>query len=136
MNTEINLNSGQKYNLFFRRLLIMQNFVIILALASFYTQKGYEDFHVQAVFIIAFLITAGYFLYKLLHTSCLISDLKPQYSAYCRTATARLMGTLCLALLIVRFFLLPEIVFLIHNILYIAAFIFLMAGILFLVFRK
>ena len=138
MSTEINLTPGQesKYDMFLRRLLLMQNFVILLALASLYTQKGYEDFHIRTVFIVSFIITAGYFFYKLLNTTCLLTDLKPDYNAYCKTAMARLMGSLCVVLLIVRFFLPPETVFIIQNILYIAAFVFLLAGILFLCLRK
>ncbi|MDE5585065.1 MAG: hypothetical protein K2I92_01850 [Muribaculaceae bacterium] len=138
MNTEINLTSGQnsRHEQFLRRFLVMQNFVTILALASFYTQKGYEDFHVQAVFIISFLITAGYFLYKLMNTTCLLSDITPSYKAYGKTAIARLLSITCIALLAVRFFLPSEIVFIIQNILYIAAFVFLIAGIVFLIRRK
>ena len=61
--------------------------------------------------MVACLTTAGYFQYKILNTTCLLSDLKPSYSAYCKTAMGRLMGMLCVVLLMVRFFLPPETVF-------------------------
>ncbi len=131
------MDAKKKYRVYISQLSLIGYFTIILANASFYTQKEYNSFYIQPVLFFSFLLTMGYFLYRVSQEYNFFSFLIENLRHYSRRPLSRLIAILGLCSFIARFLLDAKIIFYIQNTFYIAAFIYLAIGIiLFLVNRR
>lgn len=130
MRSSIETKAKSKYDKYFSQIIMLQNFVIFLTNASFYTQKGYDNFYIPYIFIAAFIMSAGYIIYRISRDYRFSQFFINRYRAYTKTSSSRLMGVLCLGFLIMRFLLSPRMVFFFQNAFFIVAFVFLAAAIL------
>lgn len=133
-DTNIKIVQNMKYNLNIRLLLVMFTTVVLLACASLYSQEGYESFHIQPVLIISFLLTLGYFLYRICKDKGFFHYMVDRCREYGKTPTALLLSLICLIILGVRFLLKDIIVFYVQNAFYMGAIIFVIFGIFSLIY--
>lgn len=138
MNPEINLSTDQKakYEQYFRQMVVILNFTSLLAGASIYTQKGYDDFHVHTVFSISAILTFAYFVYRINKDFGFFGFGFERFRKYSKSWLARCMAILAIVSMTARFFLPLDIVFHVQNALYISAFLALVSGILYLCMNK
>lgn len=130
MKSSTETKTESNYDSDFSQIIILQNFVIFLANASFYTQKNYENFYIPYLFIASFIMTGGYFIYRITKNYCFLNFFINRYRVYTRTRLSRLIGILCMTCLIIRFLLSAKTVFVIQNTFLILAFIFITINIL------
>ena len=130
MESSIKTTAESNYDSYFRQIIILQNFVIFLTSASFYTQKGYDSFYIPYIFIAAFIMSVAYLIYRISRDYGFSRFFKDRYRAYTKTSSSRLMGVFCLCALIMRFLLSSQMVFFFQNAFFIAAFVFPAAAIL------
>lgn len=130
MRSSIETKAESNYDYYFSQIIMLQNFVIFLTNASFYTQRGYDRFYIPYIFIAAFIMSAGYIIYRISRDYRFSRFFTNRYRAYTKTSSSRLMGVLCLGVLIMRFLLSPRMVYFFQNAFFIAAFVFLAAAIL------
>lgn len=132
----MNTASTLKYDFLNRLLWVMGNTVALLAVASIYSQTGFDSFLIHPVFAVSFILTRGSFLLMAVLLKGFLNYFLERFKVYGKTPFAVTMSLLCLTSLLTRFFLPNEIIHYVQTAFYVAAGVFLISGILYLIRKR
>ena len=132
----LNEATKKKYRDIYYRINILFVFWALLLLAQFYSQKGYESYYVAYAETFAFLLSAAYGAYQVMHNKGVYKykreAVAPYYTWKSKTKKVALFVSLILgaALIALRFFLPEQTLYYMQNIFYVSAFLVLIYGIM------